>query len=258
MDERIRAIWNTPARQIAAETWKRSKNERETIIREFKARLNHNDPDEVRGYLVELGDREATKAQVQKMVADGLHLDPGLGTSGSPIAIQYLAPYAFSQEPYSQSGTDVITVPLSFMVTHVIFEILSDSSAFTGEVTNWARRVKAPDPERRRAEFQRWWEENKIYFEQEDYKAVKPGRPIPSVFEVADENRRKVGLPPLEETRPKQPAPTPPPAMPQPVPAPVAQTPAPAVEHQAPVWTWVAGIAALFAIIVVALKRRAN
>lgn len=155
------------------------------------------------------------------MVADAQYLDTGLGASGSPIAIEYLAPYAFSQEPYSESGTDVITAPLSFMVTHVIFQILSDSPAFTGDVTSWARREKVPDPVGERGELQHWWKENKIHFEQEDYKAVKPGRPIPSFFEVRDESRRKAGLPPLKNRRPKQPTPMPMATTPKPAPAPV-------------------------------------
>ena len=256
MDERIRAIWDTPARQIVAETWKRSKNERETIIREFKARLNHNDPDEVRGYLVELGDREATKAQVQKMVADGTHYDPGFRSSGSPIAIEYLAPYAYSEEPYSESGEDVISAPLSFHVTSIIFGILSDSSAFNGEVISWARRTKVPDPVMERAEFQRWWTENKIHFENEDYKAIKPGRTIPSFFVVADAKRRAEGLPPLYGAVTSQPIPVSRPAAPKPPPA----SPALADEAHATkaVYFAAAAVAAVLLAMLVFLVRRSK
>ena len=73
-----------------------------------------------------------------------------------------------------------------------------------------------PDPVSQRAELQRWWKKNQVHFEQEDYKAVKPGLPIASVFEVEDENRRKDGLPPLERPGAIQPAPMPLPERPLP------------------------------------------
>jgi len=193
------------------------------------------------------------------MVADGTHVDPGFRSSGSPVAIEYFAPYAFSQEPYEPSmNGDVGSAPLSFLVTNMIFDILSDSSAFTGEVISWARRTRGPDPVSRREEFQRWWAENKIHFEQEDYKAVMPGHPIPNVLEAMDGKRHKEGPPPLEETHPKQPAPVSQPTIAKPAAATVVQTPTPSVESQAPVWPWAVGVAALIAASVGVLKRRSR
>lgn len=250
MDERIRAIWNAPSRQLAAETWKRTKGERETIIREFKARLNGNDPDEVRQNLMLLGDLDATKIEVQKMVADSDHRNRGFQASGSPIVVQYLAPHIYSEEAYSMSGGDNPYPPFSFRVSNMILGVLSDSSAFTGEVTNWARHTQMPDPVSQRKELQHWWEENKIHFEQEDYKAVKPGLPIASIFEVEDENRRKAGLPPLERRRPKQPMSELPPA---------AQKPASAAEpahFSNSLYYIAAALAALLAALLVILARR--
>ena len=264
LEERVRALWDMSPRDLAAQAWKWPKAERAMLAQKFRlywegGKFGKPEGEQPYDILIQLGDRDATKRAVQKMATDEVHPDSGLRSSGSPIAIQYLAPYAFSQEPYKVIWAgDVTTTSLSFLVTNVIFDILSDSSAFTGEVVSWARRTSGPAPERRRAEFQRWWEENKIYFEQEDYKAVKPGNPIPNVIEVIDDPPRKAGLAPLEETRPKQSPLTTPSPMPQPVSVPVAQTPSAAIEGQAPIWPWVAGILALAVIALLALKRRAK
>lgn len=234
IEERLQKLWTTLGQQQVADAWKMSNEERKQFLSEFNKRLfagkwgppdSWDNGDSIRLWL---GDRELTKSEVEKLVANPFHFDRGLAASGSPIAIEYLAPYAFSQEPYSESGTDSFTYPLSFTVTSVIFQILSDSPAFTGEVTNWARREKVPDPERQRAELQRWWKENKVHFEKEDYKAVQPGRPIASVFEVEDDYRRKEGLPPLKYRRPQQSTPQALPTTPKPALAPL---PAAEVSH---------------------------
>ncbi len=273
-DEKIRELWEAPGRKTSSDAWKRTKAERERIIQEFKARLKKNDPHQVSSILIRLGDRETTKSMIQKM-ADGPRKSDvtGLFSSGSPLVIEYLIPYGKSDEPYKESGTDVIGVPFSFMVSSTIFGILSDSSAFDGETINWARRNANSDPVSKRAELQRWWEENKVHFEQENYKAVKPGREIPSIIEVVEENRRKVGLPSLtvlaneyrtkhglplvEEPEPTQPRETPvgvvstspttanPPVAPSAVEA----------DHQSRIWPWIAG-ASTFVVIAGALIRR--
>ncbi len=167
--------------------------------------------------LLLLGDREATRHSVQKMVRDEF---PSLGFSGSPIVIEYLMPHVFKLEAYSQTLVgDVVHVPFSFIATSQVFEILSESPAFSDEVRNWAKSTEVPDRLSVRAELRRWWNENKVHFAKDDYKAVKPGRPIPSAFEEEKERRRgadsppweeerneirrKHGLPPTEETKPR-------------------------------------------------------
>lgn len=234
------------------------------LAKEFKAYLENGKFGKPEGHqpsfiLIQLGDRDVTLSEVKKMVANPFGQNPSFGASGSPVAIEYLAPHAFSQEPYDNIGMgDVHLSPLSFKVTHTIFAILSECSAFDGEVTNWARKVVVPDPVSQRAELQRWWEENKTHFKHEDYKAVKPGRPIRSQVEVLDETLRKAGLPSMEETRPKHPATVSRLDTSTPASTPVAQTPVPPVEHRTEVWPWVAGILALAVIALLALKRRAS
>lgn len=169
--------------------------------------------------LIQLGDRDATQRGVQKMVNSPGHSDPGFGSSGSPIAIEYLAQHAYSQEPFSRFGNDVIYVPFSFQITDVIFEILSNSRAFTAEVATWAAQERRSAPVQQRADLQRWWAENKIHFEREDYKAVNPGRPIPSVSDGKDEEHRKADLPHLERKGQELPPAEPPQATPLPAPA---------------------------------------
>lgn len=260
LEKRLYGLWELGGRELAAEAWKWPKEERMMLAREFRAYLKSGKFGKPEGsgpydILIRLGDREATRRDVQKMAADPSHDDPGFDTSGSPIAIEYLAPYAFSQEPYKEiRASDVYTAPFSFMVTSVIFEILSESSAFTGEVRNWARREKVPDPVSERAELQRWWNENKIHFEQEDYKAVQPGLPIASVFEVMDESRRKAGLPPLDYKRPPQPT-QPPPATPKPAPAPLPAAEAP---HSSNALYYIAAAAGalLAAALAIAARRK--
>ena len=254
-------LWDLGGPEIAAEAWKLPKEERMMLAKEFRAywasgKFGKPEGEEPYHILIQLGDREATEREVRRYVADGTHFDRTFSASGSPIAIEYLAPYAFSKEPYSEiSGSDMFIIPFSFSVTYLIFEILSDSSAFTGEVTSWARREKVPDPEMLRAELQRWWNENKIHFEKEDYKAVKPGLPIASIFEVEDEDRRKAGLPPLHQRRrPKQPMPEPLPAVPKP--ASSAQPAAEPAYFFNALYYIAAALAALLAALLILFSRR--
>ena len=216
LEQRLQRLWEINRRQLASDAWRMPAEERKRLLAEFNKRLfaekwgppsSFDNGDSIR---VRLGDRDFTKTEVQKLAESKGARGMSLSSSGSPVAIEYLAPHAFSKEPYEDIRIrDVHTAPFSFLVTHDIFELLAESTAFNDEVANWARQIKSPDPESQRAELQRWWEENKVHFEREDYKAVKPGRPIPTVFEVVAENRRKLGLPPLEGQNPSPVAPEP-------------------------------------------------
>lgn len=227
LEERLQKFWKTNMRQLAADAWKLPKDERKMLLREFTDRLfagkwgpaPYHNGDSIR---LRLGDRELTKQSAEKFAKDVTNSDSySLDASGSPLAIEYLAPLIYSDERFSLTPGDVMRAPPSFAATSIIWLVLKDTSAFTGEVTNWARATKAPDPTLLREELQRWWQENKIHFDQEDYKAVKPGREIVRAVVVIDQNRRKLGLPTMEETmRITSGAPPPTPA-----PAPTAPTP---------------------------------
>ena len=263
LEARLRALWDMSGRDIGVQAWRWPKEERVMLAREFKAYLEGGKFGKPVGHqpisiLIELGDRDVTLSEVKKMAANPFGQNPGFDSSGSPVAIEYLAPYVFSQEPDANIGTgDVQWSPFSFHVTQTIFAILSDCSAFDGEVTSWARKVIVPDPVSQRAELQRWWKENKIHFEQEDYKAVKAGRPIRSQMEALDETLRNAGLPLLEKRRQEQPASEPLSSEPKPASAPIAQIPTPAVESKTSGWPWLVGIVALALIAWLVLKRRA-
>jgi hypothetical protein len=222
LDKRLRSFWDIGGRQLAAQSWKWPQEERAMLAKEFRFRWEGGkwgkpEGDQPYYILLLLGDREATRHEVQQMVKDKF---PSLGASGSPIVIEYLMSHVFKLEAYSEIWTDdVVSAPFSFIATYVVFEILAESPAFTDEVRNWAKRAKVSAPSNTRAELRRWWNENKFHFAKDDYKAVKAGLPIPSAFEEEKERRRgadsppweeerneirrKHGLPPTEETKPK-------------------------------------------------------
>ncbi|MEQ1853941.1 MAG: hypothetical protein ABMA01_20410 [Chthoniobacteraceae bacterium] len=222
LEKRLRSFWDMGGRKLAAQSWKWPKEERAMLAKEFRSYWESGKwgkpyDEEAYGILLLLGDREATRHCVQKMVKDKF---PALGYSGSPIVIEYLMPHVFKLEAYSRTWvSDVVHVPFSFIATSDVFKILAESSAFSDEVRNWAKSTKVSDSLSERAELRRWWNENKVHFAKDDYKAVKPGLPIPSAFEEEKERRRgadsppweeerneirrKHGLPPTEETKPK-------------------------------------------------------
>src|SRR6185436_6873008 len=76
LEERLQKLWNTNARQLAADAWKMPNKERKNLLSEFNKRLfagkwgppsSFDNGDFIRE---RLGDRELTKREVQK-VADG-------------------------------------------------------------------------------------------------------------------------------------------------------------------------------------------
>ena len=212
-DDRIQALWDMSSRDISALAWKMPNDERKAFLAEFNKRLfaeKWGPPDSFRNgdaIRIRLGDRELTRSSIERTMPWGAPSVNQVRGSGSPVAIEYLAPHLFRDEPFSSVMViDIIHEPPSFVVSGVILEILGNCSAFSSEVTNWARQQKGPDPESMRAELRRWWEENKAHFEKEDYKAVKPGRPMRTYVSVIDENRRNLGLPPLYSDVERKPA----------------------------------------------------
>ena len=203
----LQQILAKPAKQMKAEVWKRTKAEQVELRRVFMGTLHPNtDKTVVANRLVYLGDREATKDAVDAMAADPTHTDRVIGGSGSPYAVELLAPHFFGTEPYSLKGYDVLYAPWSFTAALTAIRVIADSSAFNSDVGNWARRMEKADREAIRSMMQEWWTENKEAFAREDWKAVKPGRELLAGEEllkqrVAAANANQAALPISPEPR---------------------------------------------------------
>lgn len=116
-------------------------------------------------------------------------LGAALAVSANPRVIEILAPELFRDEPAfspTRRSSDVLLNEgsLSGECARIIWVILSESPEFSGEVTNWARRVDdlrqtnwGPLKELREVLLE-WWPENEQFFKERNYKAVQPGRDV--------------------------------------------------------------------------------
>ena len=193
----VSALWRSAPTKLALDTWKRPKADREKLLAEFKAQIPPTLSKPERNlYLACLGDRAAVEEAVEDYMTYPGFIPAALQQSRSPFAIEYLSPHFFADEPYSESRGDIIVRPASFMAVFTATGVLAESPAFSSEVGNWARGLRDCDPTLLRAEIRRWWNENREAFSNEDFKGVKPGRPVKTQFEVIKENRVKLGLSP--------------------------------------------------------------
>ena len=193
--------------------------------------------------------------------AGGANRAEDLVWSEQAAIIPYLAEDYFREDgdrSTIRSKGDVIGVrvtPLSAYSGFVSLKIMASSSQFSPEARGWAlaRRNQGIYPfVAFRNEMRVWWRQNEAAFKAGNYLAVKPPvpEPPPSLPNPEDSRRVIQSLPVVNSL------PTPGTSIPSPIPPLTlanAEKPVPKSTHW---WAWVLGIAALFVIVTLALKRR--
>lgn len=160
-----------------------------------------------------------------------------MAASGDPLLIEILASELYSEDLGRWDHS--MRWPMAVSTGDLILAIITRSSAFSAEVTDWARtRYNLLNPQFV-VVMRRWWEENKRHFATRDYQAVRPGLALPEAPVIA--------APLAVPLTPSPPATTP-----------LVQSSGINAERKAPVWPWLVGIAALIAILALFFKRRSQ
>lgn len=160
-----------------------------------------------------------------------------MAASGDPLIIEILASELYSEDLGRWDHS--MRWPMAVSTGDLILAIITRSSAFSAEVTDWARtRYNLLNPQFV-VVMRRWWEENKRHFATRDYQAVRPGLALPEAPVIA--------APLAVPLTPSPPATTP-----------LVQSSGINAERKAPAWPWLVGIAALIAILALFFKRRSQ
>ena len=189
--------------------------------------------------LLALGDDEARREFVDEFRRTlGARGDiEAMAASGDPLIIEMVASDIYSEDLGNLTGGHQLRYPIAVSTGDLILAIITRSSAFSAEVSDWARtRYNLLNPQFV-VVMRRWWEDNKKHFATRDYQAVRPGLALPEAPVIA----APLAIP----LTPSPPATTP-----------LVQSSGINAERKAPVWPWLVGIAALIAILALVFKRR--